>query len=829
MRTSIEARYLRPMGGSPGGRAVTWLLGGLFVLAVLVTMFTGQRAVQLAHERDDAAVGTASLRLAAGLEAALSSLQGADALATDGQVSAAEFDTFASDVVPGSDYDAIAYAEIVADEDRSDWERGSGHPITDSDGAGGFVPAPRRPRYVAVRFVYPASEVARSVLGFDLSGDASRQRALDEALRAPEPVLVGPIRLARSSQPGLFAAHEVRAPDGRALGFLASGINVEAMTDRAAAPDRQAGSIGMSVDGEALVGSDVDGPDTTFEVGGRAFTVRTGARAEPEWGLPLATGLGALVLLAAAVLSRSRDRAEREEEGRARARRDATALLADELAGATTVAETVTAAVRRASALVGCSSCSIGVVDRWDVTKLLVSMDASGANGGAGRHDAVLSLDDRHPMSDCARGRVAIVLADQDALDREYGDELFGDVSSARALLCAPIVAGRADLLGVLCCTWTAPVERAAVRRHAAAAAEIADVVGRALERAIAREAARDHAEQLSDFAAALSTAQTPDQVAGAIRHHAAVLLGAESADLVDSGPEDPASDHRHVRLSTDPDAPLLRLRMPPGGTWDAAHVAIARTVEQLGDAAWVRAKQHDQEHAVLGRLQHTLLAGAPSIPGLDVAVRYQAALDAVGIGGDWYSVIDRPDTTYLVIGDTAGHGPGAVAIMAEVKTIIRHLLTSGTPIDEVVRHADAALQRRNALASAVIVSIDKVEPRISYMNAGHPYPIVTSPGMPAVLLERTHRPWLGLPTPTSQLGTHDFPSGSTLLLYTDGMVEQRGTPISESLGRLTTMVDGLGRVTSDEMVDSLLSHRLRSRDERTVDDDIALIAVTRL
>ena len=60
------------------------------------------------------------------------------------------------------------------------------------------------------------------------------------------------------------------------------------------------------------------------------------------------------------------------------------------------------------------------------------------------------------------------------------------------------------------------------------------------------------------------------------------------------------------------------------------------------------------QEHAVLERLQTSRLALAPAIPQLDVAVGYQGAMDRLGIGGDWYSVIDLPGATFLVVGDIA-------------------------------------------------------------------------------------------------------------------------------------------------------------------------------
>lgn len=231
----------------------------------------------------------------------------------------------------------------------------------------------------------------------------------------------------------------------------------------------------------------------------------------------------------------------------------------------------------------------------------------------------------------------------------------------------------------------------------------------------------------------------------------------------------------------------------------------------------------------MLERLQTTLLAGAPRIEQLDVAVAYQSALDEVGIGGDWYSVVDLPTMTYLVIGDIAGHGADAVAVMAEVKTIIRHLLTAGTPMEEVMRQADDSLQARHAFASAVLVGVDKRSNDLSYVNAGHPYPLLTRRGVTTALPD-THRPWLSVPHDLTVPTRIDFEVGDRLLLYTEGLVEDRRVSISECIDALAVRLSQSPQASPDELVAGLLAARNAERVTNTtsVDDDIAVIAATR-
>jgi hypothetical protein len=804
----------------------TSLLAALAVVGVLVTGFSTQRAAQVARERDELAVTSAAAQVAAMLDTTLTGLTGIDGLAIDGAVSEAEFSAFARDVLTDSILSALALADIVPGAEREAWESATGYTMIDTDGVGGFTPAEARDEHVVVRAVYPVTEASRSVLGFDFASDPVRSRGVDEALRSDTPVLVGPIRLARAAAPGLFAVHEVRDADGRPVGVMASGVSIEPMTDGIRFPAGVRGRpVSVLVDGDPVTTVAGRGASVTFTSGGRTFTVQTEDGRGVSWPVPAATAVGTLALLGAALASRRRDVSERARESRIRARSVALTSLADALAGADTVDEATRAGLDHARAVMGSSYVNLGLVDSGDAHTVTVVHDTS-MPVEMQRRFASQDLDDPLPLTECIRtGRTVVVASPGEFADRYPA--VLRDVTSAGigAVICCPLTVGRTAPIGAVGFAWRDALDARDVDELAQAAAATAQIIGRALERSVSRDTARERAEQLSAFASSLAAAQSPDDVVASARERLPILFGVPDVDI--GAANGGALFAREYPLPSDPSDASLRFGRGVEA-WGDEDDAMARTVTQLVDAAWSRARQHHQEHAVVQRLQTTMLTGAPTIDGLDVAVAYQSALDTIEIGGDWYSVIERPDATYLVIGDTVGHGPAAVAVMAEVKTIIRHLLSSGAPMDEVMHHADSCLARREAFASAVVVCIDRDAHRISYINAGHPYPIVRQRGGSSVVLARTHRPWLGMVGYHTHAATHEFAPGDTIVLYTDGLVEQRGVPVTDSIAELAGRIECLADRTAEAIIDELLAHRRTHADARTVDDDIAVIAVTR-
>jgi chemotaxis family two-component system sensor kinase Cph1 len=254
---------------------------------------------------------------------------------------------------------------------------------------------------------------------------------------------------------------------------------------------------------------------------------------------------------------------------------------------------------------------------------------------------------------------------------------------------------------------------------------------------------------------------------------------------------------------------------------WLDHEIAAAHQLQQhLHHAALVRA-QDDNRFAVT--LQRTLLLeDLPHIPGVALAARYLPAGRDV-VGGDWYDLILLPSgSVALVLGDVAGHGLQAAAITAQLRHGLRaYLLRETGPA--------AALTALNQLvaallptefATAVVAELDPVTGSLTVASAGHLPPLLITPDGSS-LLEIVSGPGLGLSRlalyeqDTVTLAEHD-----RLVLYSDGLVERRGTDLKQDLARLLLAGRSL-RGDPDGVLDALLLH-LAPAD----DDDVTLLAV---
>ena len=131
---------------------------------------------------------------------------------------------------------------------------------------------------------------------------------------------------------------------------------------------------------------------------------------------------------------------------------------------------------------------------------------------------------------------------------------------------------------------------------------------------------------------------------------------------------------------------------------------------------------------------------------------------------------------------------------------------------------------------TGLVVHIDRANERLRVINAGHPAPIVVGP-QGAVVLSGVQRPWLGVAGAQLPPTEVAFPDGATLLLYTDGLVEERGEAIDVSIDRLAARVADRVAACADDptaLVEHLLEWRATDRRPTSVDDDIALVAITR-
>jgi hypothetical protein len=791
------------------------------VLAAIATALSAVQAMDDHTAADERAVATASERLATELAASVALLGGSDVMALDGRVDAEEFAAFSEDVMPGSTFTALAYAEPVLGSQRVAWESTTGATIQDTDSEGGFVVARDRPLHVVVRLTEPATDSARRVVGFDFMSDDVRAEGITQAGGEEGVAVVGPIRLATSGLPGVFVVNAVHDASGEVIGFIASGLSVQDLVDRIE-PGAGVEPIAVSIDGTFLTSARGGSALGGFDLAGRRFEVRTGTGDAVDWTQTLFAGAALVTLVVLAVVTSRRARRETHRAARRAVRSQQLARLSERFVHSRSPADVLEIIVSDAASPLG--------ADHIEVARRVSSRPGQLEVHDRAEFDGAThtSLDARTPLSDCVRANVVVeVWRAHDEL-RAFADvPPQGAVPRWCSILCVPVTVGGTSVAGIGV-AWTDEVDESDRAEARSTAELIAEMAGRAYERSLGRQLLQERVDLLNEFSAQLAAAHSMDDIERAVETLIPPMLGVQAALLADERADAREADGPLTRafVLAGEDSLYLVLRLDDAAQWSPTAEGAARAVVDLLTSAVVRARRSEDERNVLQRLQQALLTPAPIVEGFDIAVSYESAMQSVGIGGDWYSVVDTDAALFLVIGDVAGHGPGAVAVMAQVKTVIRHLLTIDAPIEVALDQASTWLEERNAYASAVIVRIDKRNASLSFVNAGHPFPLLRR-GDDVEVLSIVHRPWLGVGAAVAEPTSAAFDVGASLLLYTDGLVEERHTLIDTSIEQLAVAVGG-GTTRAATLVATLANDRVLARGPMTPDDDVALVAVTR-
>ncbi|PZG16210.1 serine/threonine protein phosphatase [Nonomuraea aridisoli] len=237
---------------------------------------------------------------------------------------------------------------------------------------------------------------------------------------------------------------------------------------------------------------------------------------------------------------------------------------------------------------------------------------------------------------------------------------------------------------------------------------------------------------------------------------------------------------------------------------------------------------QHTQRVALA--LQNCLLPDPPKVPGVEITVRYRACAAAVEIGGDWYDSFVLPDgSTVLSIGDVAGHDLAAAVMMSQLRNMLRGLaMDRREPPGDTLRRLNVATESLclECMATCVLARLEGSDDddgwRLNYSVAGHPPPLLVTHHGEARYLEDGANPLLGVTydTPRSS-AVAALPARSTLLLYTDGLVEVPGEHLGIGLERLRRSGARLAREPLEAFCDKLLT-----LPPMPCKDDIAMIAV---
>ena len=266
----------------------------------------------------------------------------------------------------------------------------------------------------------------------------------------------------------------------------------------------------------------------------------------------------------------------------------------------------------------------------------------------------------------------------------------------------------------------------------------------------------------------------------------------------------------------------------PEPGWFTEADEQIATGIAAHAAIAVENAKQFTDKRLAAETLQHALLPDRlPCVPGLDVAARYVPAGGGAEVGGDWYDVIALDDgRVCVVMGDVVGHGIAAASLMGQLRNAVRAYAVDDRAPAELLGCLNAlisAIGTHEHMATMVYAVYDPERETLEVANAGHPPPVLRTDDGTAAIIEGGSGVPLGAVAGYAYESTVcPMPPGSTLVLYTDGLVEAPDMPLDAGIGALRVLMandssdpDGLCQLLVD-----------RSTGSRPATDDVAVLTL---
>ncbi|HEY5857907.1 MAG TPA: SpoIIE family protein phosphatase [Aldersonia sp.] len=235
------------------------------------------------------------------------------------------------------------------------------------------------------------------------------------------------------------------------------------------------------------------------------------------------------------------------------------------------------------------------------------------------------------------------------------------------------------------------------------------------------------------------------------------------------------------------------------------------------------RARTYDRARIASLTLQRAML-GEPDIPA-GFAARYEPSEPPLEIGGDWYDVVRTGDGTVgVIVGDCVGRGLPAAAVMGQLRSSARALFLHGNSPGALLDDLDiVAAHTPGATCTTVCAAIvDPARGVLRYSSAGHMPTLLAAPGVGWRLLdEATAVPLATYDRSPRPEATVELPPGSTVLFYTDGLVERRGGSVDTAVHRAGDLLADAGALAPDAVADLVLS---TFRPDVGYEDDVAVM-----
>ncbi|GAA4964271.1 PAS domain S-box-containing protein [Nonomuraea thailandensis] len=270
--------------------------------------------------------------------------------------------------------------------------------------------------------------------------------------------------------------------------------------------------------------------------------------------------------------------------------------------------------------------------------------------------------------------------------------------------------------------------------------------------------------------------------------------------------------------------------RAARSGAFTAADLLLVEDIARRAGLALDNARLYERQRRVAETMQRHLLPQMPSVAGVQMTACYWPAPHASQVGGDWYDAFALPGgTTALVIGDVVGHDLDAAAGMAQVCNMLRaYAGAEREPPSMIVNRLDQAVSRmaQAVMATVVFARLERADDGrwlLHWTNAGHLPPLLVERDGQARFLEEGQGLLLGTGLrPDRADAVTELPPGSTLVFYTDGLVESHRHTLDHGLTRLRRHAASLAHRGLDSYCD-VLFERTRPADN---DDDVAMLVL---
>lgn len=255
----------------------------------------------------------------------------------------------------------------------------------------------------------------------------------------------------------------------------------------------------------------------------------------------------------------------------------------------------------------------------------------------------------------------------------------------------------------------------------------------------------------------------------------------------------------------------------------DGDELNILRQLGQALALAVDALRAYAEEHAIALTLQRSLLpARIPETPGLVISWRYQPAIDNIEVGGDFYEVLRLGDRVLIAIGDVQGHSLLAATVMAEIRHALRASLIGTVDLGVSMALLNDVLRRYHPgmTATVCLVLLNPETGEMEVANAGHIPLLLIGGGEPRY--HRLGNLLLGVAEETYRVDRLTLPEGGAVLMFTDGLIEDRDKLLDESLEvvrQLAEVVESDLEVFCDRLIEQFGAR----------EDDVALVAFRRV